>query len=71
MLALGGVAPAGCGMLLGEIYAVYISHAANGLIKQNWSDVIQAAVAGLFCLRTCNRIWVLLTAAASSSPVLI
>jgi hypothetical protein len=46
MLALGGVALAVCGMLLGEIYAIYISHIANGLIKQNWSDVIQAAVAG-------------------------
>lgn len=46
ILAFGGLLLAAGGMVLGEIYAIYISHVANGLIKQHWAAVIQATAAG-------------------------
>ncbi|MGR9091042.1 MAG: hypothetical protein ACU85U_10740 [Gammaproteobacteria bacterium] len=41
-LALGGLGLAVAGFLLGEIYAIFISHVANGVIKAAWLDVVQA-----------------------------
>lgn len=46
LLALGGIAFLVCGMLTGEIYAIYISHVANGIISQNWQGVISAVSNG-------------------------
>lgn len=42
MLAFCGIAFLVCGMLAGEIYAIYISHVANGIIRQSWLDMISA-----------------------------
>ncbi|MEJ8569681.1 hypothetical protein [Elongatibacter sediminis] len=42
LLALGGVGLVALGMLVGEIYAIYISHVANGIIGQNWLGVVEA-----------------------------
>lgn len=46
LLAFGGIALLVCGMLAGEIYAIYISHVANGIIRQHWQGVISAVAAG-------------------------
>lgn len=43
LLAFGGISLVLVGMLLGEIYAIYISHIANGVIKDHWAGVIEAA----------------------------
>jgi len=45
-LALGGIVLIALAMLLGEIYAIFIAHVANGYIKQAWSVVMQASVGG-------------------------
>ena len=42
LLAFCGIALLICGMLAGEIYAIYISHVANGIIRQSWLDLISA-----------------------------
>lgn len=42
LLAFGGVGLVALGMLVGEIYAIYISHVANGIIGQNWIGVIES-----------------------------
>lgn len=41
-LVLGGLALVIAGFALGEIYAIFISHVANGIIKTAWLDVVQA-----------------------------
>lgn len=46
ILAFGGVVLVVTGMLLGEIYAIYIAHVANGFIRQHWLAIIDAAVIG-------------------------
>ena len=46
LLAFGGIAFLVCGMLAGEIYAIYISHVANGVIGRNWQGVISAVAGG-------------------------
>lgn len=45
-LALGGLTLVVLAMLLGEIYAIYISHVANGEIKHAWAAVTAAAANG-------------------------
>lgn len=42
-LALGGLALVVAGFVLGEIYAIFISHVANGIIKAAWLDVVRAS----------------------------
>lgn len=44
-LVLGGIGLLVAGFALGEIYAIFISHIANGVIKSAWLDVVQAAAA--------------------------
>lgn len=46
LLALGGICMVLIAMLLGEIYAIYISHVANGIIRQSWTAVVEAATQG-------------------------
>lgn len=46
LLALGGIGMLLAAMLLGEIYAIYISHVANGIIRQNWAALVEAATQG-------------------------
>lgn len=46
LFAFGGIAMLACGMMAGEIYAIYISHVANGIISQNWQGVISAVSNG-------------------------
>lgn len=46
LLALAGVLLAAFGMVVGEIYAIWISHVANGVITRNWLELIEAAAAG-------------------------
>lgn len=46
LLALAGVLFAAAGMVAGEIYAIYISHVANGIINRNWLALIEAAAGG-------------------------
>lgn len=46
LLAFGGIALLVTGMLAGEIYAIFISHVANGIIAQNWQGVMSAVAAG-------------------------
>ena len=46
LLALGGICMVLAAMLLGEIYAIYISHVANGIIRQSWTAVVEAASQG-------------------------
>lgn len=43
ILAIGGVLLVAAGMVVGEIYAIYISHVANGIIGQTWAAVIDTA----------------------------
>lgn len=45
-LALGGILLILTGLLLGEVYAIYISHVANGFIKQSWTNIIEATGRG-------------------------
>ena len=44
--AIGGVILVALGMLVGELYAIYISHIANGIIGVNWVGVIEAVGLG-------------------------
>jgi len=44
--ALAGLLLTISALLLGEIYAIYISHAANGLIRQHWAALVEASQAG-------------------------
>jgi hypothetical protein len=46
VLAVGGLLLAAFGMVVGEIYAIYISHVLNGIIGNNWVTVIEAAGRG-------------------------
>ncbi len=46
LFALGGIFLVLAAMLLGEIYAIYISHVANGIIRQSWTAVVEAASQG-------------------------
>ncbi len=46
LLALGGICMVLAAMFLGEIYAIYISHVANGIIRQSWTVVVEAASQG-------------------------
>ena len=45
VLAFGGIVFIVLGLAMGEIYAIFIAHVANGVIGRTWSEVI-AAVAG-------------------------
>jgi hypothetical protein len=45
LLAYGGALLLLCGLALGEIYALFISHAANSVIQQAWQAAIGAAAA--------------------------
>ena len=46
LLAFCGILFLVCGMLAGEIYAIYISHVANGIIRQSWLDLVAAVGLG-------------------------
>lgn len=46
LLAFGGIALLVTGMLAGEIYAIFISHVANGMISRNWQGVMSAVASG-------------------------
>jgi hypothetical protein len=46
ILAFGGVVLVVAGMLLGEIYAIFIAHVANGIIRQHWLAIVDAAING-------------------------
>lgn len=45
-LAFSGVAFIVLGILCGELYAIFVSHVANGVIKQSWSVALEALVRG-------------------------
>ncbi|MBI4306882.1 MAG: hypothetical protein HY678_11240, partial [Chloroflexi bacterium] len=44
--ALAGLLLLVSAMLLGEIYAIYISYTANATIRESWMNVVEAAAAG-------------------------
>lgn len=46
VLAISGLLFVAGGMVLGEIYAIYISHVANAIIGANWVGVIDASGRG-------------------------
>lgn len=46
VLAIGGLLLVAFGMVVGEIYAIYISHVLNGIIGANWVAAIEAAGRG-------------------------
>jgi hypothetical protein len=46
LLALAGVLLVAFGIVVGEIYAIYISHVANAFINRHWLALIDAAGAG-------------------------
>lgn len=46
LLVFGGILLLVINMLLGEVFAIFISHVANGEIRTLWGDVIIAARAG-------------------------
>jgi hypothetical protein len=46
VLAIGGLLLVAGGMVVGEIYAIYISHVANAIISQNWGGVVESAGRG-------------------------
>lgn len=46
VFAIGGALLVAFGMLVGEIYAIYISHVLNGIIGANWVSVIEAVGRG-------------------------
>lgn len=46
VLAVGGLLLVAGGMVVGEIYAIYISHVANAAIGHGWAAVIEAAGRG-------------------------
>lgn len=43
VFAIGGLLLVAFGMVVGEIYAIYISHVLNGIIGANWVGVIESA----------------------------
>ncbi len=45
-LLLAGIALSLLAILLGEVYAIFISHVANGAIKAAWAQVADAVIAG-------------------------
>lgn len=46
LFALGGVALVLAALLLGEIYAVFVSHVANAAIREAWTGVVDGAITG-------------------------
>lgn len=46
VFAIGGMLLVALGIVVGEIYAIYISHILNGIIGTNWIGVIEAAGRG-------------------------
>ena len=38
LLAFGGIAFVVCALLAGELYAIYVSHVANGVIGRTWPE---------------------------------
>ncbi len=46
LLIFGGITLLLVNMLLGEVFAIFISHVANGEIRERWIEVITAARAG-------------------------
>lgn len=46
ILILGGIFLVMVGMIFGEIYAIYISHFTNSIIKNTWTSVIDATNRG-------------------------
>jgi hypothetical protein len=46
VLVFGGIALLALNMLLGEVFAVFVSHVANGEIRGRWLDVVAASRAG-------------------------
>ena len=41
LLVFGGIALVIGGMLLGEVYAIFVSHVANGEVRRNWAAAMQ------------------------------
>ena len=41
LLVFGGMALVIGGMLLGEVYAIFLSHVANGEVRRNWAAVME------------------------------
>ena len=46
LLAFGGIAFVVCALLAGELYAIYVSHVANGVIGRTWPEILRAVVGG-------------------------
>lgn len=46
LLVFGGIVLLLVNMFLGEVFAIFISHVANGEIRERWVDVIETARAG-------------------------
>jgi hypothetical protein len=46
LLVFGGIALLVVNMLLGEVFAIFVSHVANGEIRVRWAEVVDAARAG-------------------------
>ncbi len=46
LLIFGGIALLLVNMFLGEVFAIFISHVANGEIRERWAGIIAAARAG-------------------------
>ena len=46
LLAFGGIAFVAAGILVGELYAIYVSHIANGVIGRTWPEIIRSVVGG-------------------------
>ena len=46
ILVFGGISLLVVNLLLGEVFAIFISHVANGEIRERWFDVVNAAAAG-------------------------
>jgi hypothetical protein len=46
ILVFGGILLLVLNMVLGEVFAIFISHVANGEIRERWADVVTAARAG-------------------------
>lgn len=45
VLVFGGILLLATGMLFGEVFAIFISHVANGEIRLRWNDVVDAVAA--------------------------
>jgi len=46
VLVFGGLLLLVANMLLGEVFAIFISHVANAEIRLRWAEIVQAAAAG-------------------------